>query len=265
MGQSRDLTKAVYDLVKDLPPELAETLAARLERYGQNSHQELEALASSFPQPNVAQHVRKCLLLWQELAPEFPAEGLALAIRAASWAVSETRRSQQIEFVWTGPDSLAIPIRRTEQALLQVTRDARHSLHIVSFAVYRAENIVRELVAALDRGVQVAIYLETPDASQGKVAFDPIGALGAELAQRASLFVWPLEKRVLSGAGGHGSLHAKLALADGHRLLISSANLTQYAMTLNMESGLLVTGGDIPEKVGRHLAYLVETGVFELL
>mgnify|MGYP003381045186 CR=1 FL=1 len=265
MGPSDDLTKAIYELVKDLPPELAQNLANRLQLYGQSPYQELMSLATSFPQPSVAQLIRKFLLRWYSLASQFPAEAVALAIRAASLAVTETRQSQQLEFVWTGPDSRVIPVRRTEQALLQVARDARYSLHIVSFAVYRAENIVNELVAALDRGVRVAIYLETPDASQGKVAFDPVGALGSELAQRASLFIWPLEKRAQSVKGGHGSLHAKLALADNHRLFISSANLTQHAMTLNIESGLLVTGGDIPEKVGRHLSYLVEAGVFELL
>jgi len=52
-------------------------------------------------------------------------------------------------------------------------------------------------------------------------------------------------------------------LADGRILLVSSANLTGYAMTLNMEMGLLVRGGDAPQRVEKHLLCLVEQGVFE--
>lgn len=265
MSRSEDLAEAVYSLVKDLPPELVETLASRLQENAHVSPQELGRLSVTFPQPNFAQLVEEFLQHWRQLAPEVPAQSIALAMRSASRSVSETRRSQQLEFVWTGPDSRYIPLRRTHQALLQLVEEATNSLHIVSFAVYKAEAIVKALVASLDRGVDVAIYLETPDASQGKVAFNPIGALGSELARRASLFVWPLEKRSLSETGRHGSLHAKLALADNRRLLVSSANLTQYAMTLNMESGVLVSGGDIPDKVARHLSYLVESGQFQRL
>lgn len=265
MDQFEEIAKAVYDLVKDLPPELVGTLVSRLEDSAHVSLHELERLSATFPQPNIAQRVGRFLQRWSQLAPEVPVSSIALAIRSASLSALETRRAQQVEFVWTGPDSRFIPVRRTHQALLQLVEEAAHSLHIVSFAVYKAEAIVRALVAAIDRGVRVAIYLETPDASQGKVAFDPVGALGTELAQRASLFVWPLEKRPLSETGRHGSLHAKLALADNRRLLVSSANLTQYAMTLNMESGVLVSGGDIPDKVARHLSHLVESGQFQRL
>jgi phosphatidylserine/phosphatidylglycerophosphate/cardiolipin synthase-like enzyme len=48
-------------------------------------------------------------------------------------------------------------------------------------------------------------------------------------------------------------------------MLISSANLTEYAMTLNMEMGLLVRGGPLPGQVQSHLTRLVEKGVFELV
>jgi phosphatidylserine/phosphatidylglycerophosphate/cardiolipin synthase-like enzyme len=48
-------------------------------------------------------------------------------------------------------------------------------------------------------------------------------------------------------------------------MLISSANLTGHAMTLNMELGLLVHGGPLPAQVETHLERLVERGVFELV
>jgi hypothetical protein len=54
-------------------------------------------------------------------------------------------------------------------------------------------------------------------------------------------------------------------LADGRSLLISSANLTEYAMTLNMGMGLLIHGGALPAQVEAHLACLGEQGVFEVV
>jgi phosphatidylserine/phosphatidylglycerophosphate/cardiolipin synthase-like enzyme len=59
----------------------------------------------------------------------------------------------------------------------------------------------------------------------------------------------------------HGSLHAKCAVADRRVLFVSSANLTEYALKLNMELGLLVRGGDLPGRAIGHLRRLVEEGV----
>jgi len=43
-----------------------------------------------------------------------------------------------------------------------------------------------------------------------------------------------------------------------HRMaLISSANLTEYSMSLNMELGLLVKGGNLPRELASHLLSLI--------
>ena len=89
--------------------------------------------------------------------------------------------------------------------------------------------------------------------------------MGGDIAQHARIYIWPLEQRAQSESGHHGSLHAKVAVADGQAMLISSANLTEYAMTLNMELGLLIKGGPLPAQVQTHLNRLVEKGVFQLV
>jgi phosphatidylserine/phosphatidylglycerophosphate/cardiolipin synthase-like enzyme len=136
-------------------------------------------------------------------------------------------------------------------------------LHIVSFAVYKIQPIAQALVNAAKRQVRVFIYLETAAASEGRIAFDTIGALGKEIARHARLYVWPLEKGPLSTDGRHGSLHAKMAVADGRVLLISSANLTEYAMNLNMEMGILVRGSPVPGQVQAHLTKLAGERIFQ--
>ena len=50
------------------------------------------------------------------------------------------------------------------------------------------------------------------NASEGKIAFDTLRALGDEVIQRARIYVWPLDQRPQSLTGRRGSLHAKSPL-----------------------------------------------------
>ena len=68
--------------------------------------------------------------------------------------------------------------------------------------------------------------------------------------------MWPDDKRQIDG-GSVAYLHAKCAVADGHRAFVSSANLAGYAMDHNLEVGYLVTGGATPRSIAEHLDTLV--------
>ena len=60
-------------------------------------------------------------------APEVSPQSVALALLAAA-NVEETHRcNEAIDLVWTGPDSHVIPLRRTDQALLQLINEATTS------------------------------------------------------------------------------------------------------------------------------------------
>jgi len=58
----------------------------------------------------------------------------------------------------------------------------------------------------------------------------------------ANVFYWPLERRIRSAAGAYGAMHVKCLIADREAALVSSANLTDYALEMNMELGILVRG-----------------------
>jgi|CXWK01.1.fsa_nt_gi phosphatidylserine/phosphatidylglycerophosphate/cardiolipin synthase-like enzyme len=263
MDHTAELANAIDTLVAGLPAGLAYSLADKLAAEPDGDWlRRQKALAAAFPQPAMSTRVAHFLGQWRQLAPGAPPQAVALAIRSAAVTRERVRAAQSVELVWTGPDSGVIPLRRTDQALLQLIREAQKTLHVVSFAVYKIEAVVRELLEAAERGVAVSIYLETPGSSEGKVTFDPLGALGVELTRRAAVYVWPLAKRPQSADGRHGSLHAKVALADGNRLLISSANLTEYALSLNMEAGVLISGSAAAATVEQHLVKLVEKCVF---
>ncbi len=145
--------------------------------------------------------------------------------------------------------------------MLELVESARRKLVIVTFAAYRVPAVHEALVRASARGVVLHFVFESPEESMGKVAFDPRLALGRDLAERSTIWIWPLAQRGVDERGRHGTLHAKCALADDERLLISSANFTGDALLLNMELGVLIEGGDLPGQVARHVEALVRDGV----
>ena len=75
------------------------------------------------------------------------------------------------------------------------------------------------------------------------------------------MYYWPREKRGVDPNGKVGILHVKCVVADGRWLFLSSANLTDYAFSINMELGLLQRGGALPGRVERHFDQLIERGV----
>lgn len=257
------LAAPIQRLIADMPPELVAALAAAWQGCADGRWSQLQARTIQvISQPTARQQALTFLAYWQSEHAQVTIESVALALLSASQMAEHYRQTQQLELVWTGPDSQVIPLRRTDQALLQLIQEAQATLHIVSFAVYQVEKISQALVTAAERGVDISIYLETPEASEGKMSLDTVRALGEAVRQRARLYVWPKEKRPLTADGKYGSLHAKIALADGRVLLLSSANLTGYALTLNMEMGILIKGGVAPRQVEEHLRRLVEENVF---
>ena len=129
--------------------------------------------------------------------------------------------------------------------------------------VYR--ELIDSWLEACARGVKVAIVLESPTESAGKVGFDMATALGSDVVRHATLYTWPADRRPETPVGTRASLHAKCAVCDARQLLVSSANLTEFAFTLNMELGLLVKGGDTPLRVQRHFEQLILRGDLRVL
>jgi phosphatidylserine/phosphatidylglycerophosphate/cardiolipin synthase-like enzyme len=136
-------------------------------------------------------------------------------------------------------------------------REAKKELILVSFAVYKIPEIAQELIAAQARGVSLRIIAETPESSEGKIPFGVITALGTEIAQLSQVFIWPRDKRPTDKDGRYGSLHVKCAVCDNQYLFISSANLTEYALALNMEMGILVHSQNLASQVTHHIDCLI--------
>lgn len=183
-------------------------------------------------------------------------ETLAAMLLAAAHAFRHAESRQKVELVWTGPTTELVPARRTEQALIQVINAAKHRLFITSYVAYDIESIAKALRSAAERGVKIEFLMELSSAQGGKVSIDPIGNL-RNIVPGAWFYIW----KDKDAAFVNGSVHAKVAVADGLFCFITSANLTGYAMDQNMEAGVLVSGVPLPEQLHRHLEALVITGV----
>ena len=68
-----------------------------------------------------------------------------------------------------------------------------------------------------------------------------------------------MASRTRSAAGVHGAMHVKCSIADREKALVSSADLTDYALEANMELGLLVSGM-LPGRLAAHFDELMFRG-----
>ncbi|MDX2100099.1 MAG: DISARM system phospholipase D-like protein DrmC [Leptolyngbyaceae cyanobacterium bins.59] len=258
---SPKLLKQIHQVAQEVPASTLASLiqvlmANRLEEPFQFKHKLLQLL----PKPAWRQVTNTLIDLWQSEAQGVDGTALAISLSTAAHCQTQMHQELSVELVWTGPNPIALPLRRTDQTLLQLVRDAQQDLLIVSFAIYNIPEIVQALIAALDRGVSVRLIAETPEASNGKVSFGMFATFGTEILERSQVYVWPREKRPTDEQGRYGSLHAKCAVCDRHHLFISSANLTEYAMSLNLEMGVLIHNQNLSEQVIQQINSLISHG-----
>ena len=220
------------------------------------------AILQSLPTPDFRDATADFLDLWSSRAGSVGSEAVAVALVTAAKSENDHRHDETVEIVWTGPETSEKKFRQTEQAILEVVNSATRRLTVVSYAVYRIPRIREALVAAANRGVSIRLIVETPNRIEGQGEYDCLLALGDNVASSCSVYYWPQENRAKDDNGKIGILHVKCAVADGHRMFLSSANFTEYAFTINMELGLLMTGGKLPGQVERHFERLIEVGSF---
>lgn len=245
-----DLLDAITALVSTSSPEKIRAIASRLRRT--DGSKAAGALAGIVGTPMATAMLNEIIDAWR--TTNIDAGELASMLLAASHAFAYAIDRQTTELVWTGPKTPFVSARRTEQALLQVINAAQKGLFITSFVAYDVSTIVKALNAASERGVAVSMLLESSQEQGGSISFDVLGKMKT-LVPTARLYAW----RDKSEPFTEGSVHAKVAVADGEICFITSANLTGYAMERNMEAGVLITGGQVPCSLNEHLHALVQT------
>jgi len=243
------LLDAVAVVVCLISPDKVQAIAARIRRT--EAAKAATALADVVGTSVAAGAIRQLAEAWQ--ATTISPDELASMLLGASHVFAKTAAEQSTELVWTGPTTPIVSTRRTEQALLQVINASNSTLFITSFVAYDISSIVKALNEAICRGVLVSMLLESSQDHGGSISIDVIGKMRT-LVPLAKLYAW-LDK---TDEFSEGRVHAKVAVADGNICFITSANLTGYAMEKNMEAGVLISGGHIPNLLAAHLLSLVD-------
>ena len=256
----------VIQFVEDIPGEYISRITDMLQKESRfEGGRMLHRIQALIPQADVQEKIRLFVENWEKVKDVPSPKEMALMISAVDSALEHHHHKQSIELTWTGPKTREVNLRRTDQALIELINSSKERVIIVSFAVYKAKEIMSALEKAANRGVEIYIIVESPDASEGKIAYDTIAALGKAMKSKAKIFIWPHAKRKMSATGKYGALHAKVAVGDRNILYISSANLTDYAMNLNMEMGVLLTGGELPAQAQGHFDELILEGTLSEL
>lgn len=262
MGKTNLLVASIVDFAQTTPFETVEWVVQGLESRdnGQTEYQNAKMLAQ-IHNPTVKSKLTRLFDCWLKEYPQISSVAVALSLQSTA-LTQQLSSSPFIELVWTGPTMPITPLRRTDQALIEMINGARQRLVVVSFAVYKAQAIITAIENALKRNVEVIICLEDADESKGKVTLSGITAFSKSIFRLATFYHWPLEMRIPSEDGKFGSLHAKLAVADRSRTLISSANLTDYAMELNIEMGVLVDDPALGQQVDGLISDMIIRQIF---
>jgi phosphatidylserine/phosphatidylglycerophosphate/cardiolipin synthase-like enzyme len=253
-GGYERIAAAAGKLAAELPHQTVEIVARLI-----NSSADLlaaEARMADFPRPHYRKYAAWFLGECRRVKPSLTPQAVAVALLTAAQC-EKTHRDQTVELVWTGPEATPNPMRRTKQAILQVFDSAQHRITLVSYAVYQIPNAREALVRAARHGVHLQVIIETLDRLEGQNEYSTIRALGDDGAGCAAVYFWPQQNHQQNQDGRVGILHVKCAVADGRWLFLSSANLTRYAFDINMELGILVTGGNLPSQVENNFDKLI--------
>lgn len=246
------LLSAASELVALVSPSRIEALADRVR--GSIPAERERSLYPLVTTPAARAALDRLVASWKQCG--ISGDLLGGILIGAAYARQRAQRESSVELVWTGPTTPFVATRRTDQVLLDLIRQARHDLFLVSFVTYDVSSIVDELNAAAARGVEIFVLLETSTAHGGSLSVDPVATM-RKCVPRAALYVWIDRPPPFTD----GRVHAKVAVADGDVAFLTSANLTGHALDKNMEAGVVITGGSIPQGLRAHLHALVQTRV----
>jgi phosphatidylserine/phosphatidylglycerophosphate/cardiolipin synthase-like enzyme len=248
------LLDAVVDLVALVSPSKVSTVASALRGLANPGLAPNANTLADTPAARAA--VGRVVAAWGQA--QASGDEVAGMLLGAAEARLRVERELSVELVWTGPTTRFVPTRRTEQVLLDLIASATKDFFLVSFVAYDVPSVVTALNDAATRGVRIRILLEASTSHGGTLDKDLVPKMRASVLA-AELFTWRRRPEPFVD----GKVHAKVAVVDGARAFITSANLTSHALEKNMEAGVLISGGPVPKTLSDHLQALSDVGVLE--
>jgi cardiolipin synthase len=193
---------------------------------------------------------------WKSMTPPVSGSTVAGMLLASLSANELERHRETVDLVWTGPGTDTIRGQATSDVVVELINKAQRTLVIATFASRRVQKVRDALLAATERGVKVTLILENENTNGQYLpaARDPFEGIPAEILE------WPADKRSIENQWSP-ALHAKFVLVDESTVLVTSANLTGYALDKNIEAGVLINGGPLPGRLMEHLRDLAYNGI----
>jgi phosphatidylserine/phosphatidylglycerophosphate/cardiolipin synthase-like enzyme len=210
-------------------------------------------------------HLRSLQDAWKFACPDLSGSALALVLRTSIASVAAFRRqTPATQVVWTGPKVEGSFLRATREIVRELLRGAHAELLVVGYWIAardEGEGIIEEAIAALADAVTRGVVVS--------VVVDERVRLDGRDNRRVLISAWPVEVKLpkiltwrLPPGDQHLKLHAKVVVADRRDALVTSANLTSYAMDRNMEMGVRIVGQPALD-IARHFDLLEAYGVLE--
>jgi phosphatidylserine/phosphatidylglycerophosphate/cardiolipin synthase-like enzyme len=243
---THELSAAIVAVVDELGDAHVKSLAVAYRIAATYSHAAAASVRHALPASH-RELVKPLNAAWAS-TPETEGPSIALALEAVLLAKQATARAT-VDVVITGPDSPIAPVRLTSEVVRQLIASAKKRVMLVSFAAYQLPTVIVALDAAVARGVQVDLILESADHLDG--------GGGAAAYGKYRTYEWPTDRRNPADA----KLHAKAVIVDGHDVLLTSANMTNAAYDKNIELGVLCRGGTTAARVQKHFDALITRGV----
>ena len=138
----------IIRICKQYPEDIIQKIAATFLQVDERdfNFDSLQAhLLTSIPKADLRGALVDLFESWKKSKVEIGPSTIGYALLTALYSNEYFYETSKTELVWTGPNTQIIPLRRTDQALLQVINSANKDLLIVSFAVYKIDFIVEAL------------------------------------------------------------------------------------------------------------------------
>jgi phosphatidylserine/phosphatidylglycerophosphate/cardiolipin synthase-like enzyme len=245
-------------LVEDMSPEFLGRFVSLL-----NEHEGLSAVTPAQVLreiPNEAARGRFCDFLAEvaKIDSGTQPRTLAFGISCALLSAQHEAAQQHSEVVWTGPLATKVSLRKSAAVLLELINSATKEMIVISFASFKIPDALEAFSRAAGRGVSMHFILESEKESGGRLRQYGSGPFDSLIEHpQVKMYGWPMKNRPPNAL-----LHAKAVIVDCHAALVTSANLSENAISANIEIGILTSGGDVPRLIHDHIMALIQSGEF---
>ncbi len=183
--------------------------------------------------------------------------------------VASRRRVPSPSLVWSGPQMPGLHQRETDTVLAELFQTVRDELWVTTYVVVGGRKLLAPLATRMDArpGLAVTVLVDIKRA-QGDVR--PTSQVAEAFARDFWAQNWPSGSRrprllhyprsLEPDTADRASMHAKVVVADGQRVLVTSSNLTTRGVTENVEVGVVLHDRALAATLVDHFRSLVDAG-----